>query len=189
MRALAKSVVLVAFAAACAAKQEPAPASVTAAPTLAPTSTAATAATSKVSTCAAGTVLAWADNESAKCLRPCDGTDAACAKGTTCVPGNGVDDAGNPIPHDVIDVCLASSAAPLPPTAAKVLAPPPGTMETANPGHPPCPAGYDDQGGVLDTCNKKCKGPKDCNAPFTCQSLTGDPTKVCADMKHIHSRQ
>jgi hypothetical protein len=147
----------------------------------------ALAAKKGLPSCPAGTTLTWADNESAKCLRPCDGTDANCPKGTTCTPGNAVDDDGNPIPHDIVDVCLASAAASpaasspdagtLPPTAVK-------TMEIPHPDGGACPAGYGDQ-GLLATCNKSCKADKDCTPPFECRSLASDPPHNCVDLKHL----
>jgi len=189
----------------CGKKQDAATAPVTAAtasgpPAAAPTTAAAPSssthaapagAPAKGAKCATGTVAAFVgDADRSKCLPPCDGTDAACPHGQTCTQGNGVGDDGNPIQHDVINVCIPPAAGAKPPAAAPktAAAPPPGTMEMANPGHPPCPTGYDDEGGVLDTCNKSCKAPKDCKAPFTCTSVTGDPTKICVDSKHLHTR-
>ncbi len=86
------------------------------APPVAPTAKpAALAAASKSgpARCAAGSTLVWADNDTAKCLRSCDGTDASCAMGQSCVPGTVADDDGNPIPHDIVNICLGPSEAVL----------------------------------------------------------------------------
>ncbi len=175
---------------------QPAAPSPSAEPTPAPSASVTPRATARGATkkglpsCPAGTTLAWADNESAKCLRPCDGTDSNCPKGSTCTPGNAVGDDGNPIPHDIVDVCLPSAAA-----GAAVSSPDASTarptvgnaMEVPNPAGAACPAGYGDQ-ALLDTCNKSCKSDQDCTAPFTCQSLASDPPHNCVDLKHLHMR-
>ena len=160
-----------------------------AAPAAAPAAAGAPKPGSKAAKCGAGTALVATDNQDAKCLKQCV-EDKDCAKGQSCTPGNGTDDDGNPIPHDIINVCVgpAGGAAAKPAASAKpAAAPAPGTMEVLNPGNPPCPAGYSDQ-GVLASCNKSCTAAKDCKAPFTCTSVTGDPTKICVDSKHLHTR-
>ena len=76
----------------------------------------------------------------------------------------------------------ASSTSPHATTAVA-----PGTMELPNPSHQACAAGYGDQ-ALLDTCNKSCTTDHDCTAPFTCESLGGDPPHNCVDMGHLHMR-
>jgi hypothetical protein len=60
-------------------------------------------------------------------------------------------------------------------------------MEIPNPSGAPCPDGYGDQ-GLLSTCNKTCKTNKDCKAPFTCQSMAGDPPHNCVNQAHLFMR-